>query len=321
VLALASLHLAGALRLLGALRAADRTAPPFGLVDLGPAIRTLDAHGVRHAYASYGPAYRLTFETRERIIASQPWNERFRHYPLPYLDEVRFAKNVAWLLTPLVPTDLPPPHAFEGMLGEAHGRAHRWSAGGLFVYYGFTPPSGPEVELWPGGGQLGDGLLETGAYPPVDRSLDLKLPSPMRLSAITLVAPHGDVRLPRGLHVAISADGETFEDVTERRPRGEREDLRWVNGHPQFVLDHDLLAIWLGGRVVHTLRLTPSGGADWALAEVLVRPFDLDAPKHPWGEWLDPNMSWAQRRRSLADVPIPDREDWYYRSLLAERHQ
>ena len=72
---------------------------------------------MRHAYASYGPAYRLTWESGERIVASQPWNERFRHYPLPYLDEVRFAKNVAWVLTPAIPTDLPTPRAFEEALG------------------------------------------------------------------------------------------------------------------------------------------------------------------------------------------------------------
>jgi hypothetical protein len=42
--------------------------------------RFLNEHAIRRAYASYGPAYRLTFETGERIIVSQPWNERFLHY-------------------------------------------------------------------------------------------------------------------------------------------------------------------------------------------------------------------------------------------------
>src|SRR5437667_314220 len=68
VLALCGLHLAGASRLLAAWRAADRAAAPFLLPDLGPARRVLEAHGLRRAYASYGPAYRLTYETGERIV-------------------------------------------------------------------------------------------------------------------------------------------------------------------------------------------------------------------------------------------------------------
>ena len=44
------------------------------------------------------------------------------------------------------------------------------------------------------------------------------------------------------MDVEVSADGVTFETVARRRRRGERDDLRWVNGHPQYVIDHDLIA-------------------------------------------------------------------------------
>src|SRR5262249_46097913 len=121
VLVLSAAHVAPSARLLAAWRAADRTAPPFPLVGPAPAPALPDSHARRHAYASYGPAYRLTFDSGERIIASQPWNERFLHYPLPYLDEVGFAKDVAWVLTPDVPTDLPAPRAFEEQLTRAGG--------------------------------------------------------------------------------------------------------------------------------------------------------------------------------------------------------
>ena len=49
----------------------------------GPSAACSRQHGVRHAYASYGPAFRLTWESGERIVASPPWNDRFRHWPLP----------------------------------------------------------------------------------------------------------------------------------------------------------------------------------------------------------------------------------------------
>jgi len=37
--------------------------------DLGPLLRTLEAHDVRHAYADYWIAWRVVFESREKIIA------------------------------------------------------------------------------------------------------------------------------------------------------------------------------------------------------------------------------------------------------------
>ena len=136
VLALASLHLALGTRLLETWRRTDRADPPFALVDLQPVRTLLDAHGVRHAYASYGPAFRLTWESGERIVASPPWNDRFRHWPLPLLDEVRFAKNVAWVLTPSVPSGLPTPDEFDQALARLGGRWRRDAAGAAVVFHG-----------------------------------------------------------------------------------------------------------------------------------------------------------------------------------------
>ena len=46
-------------------------------------LRALQQHGARRFYASYGPAYRLTYASGETVIGSQPWNERFLHHPHP----------------------------------------------------------------------------------------------------------------------------------------------------------------------------------------------------------------------------------------------
>ncbi len=73
-------------------------------------------------------------------------------------------------------------------------------------------------------------------------------------------------RLPRSADVLVSADGLTFETVATRRRREERQDLRWLNGHPQAVIDHDVVAVPLQGRPVVALRSwrsSPSPGA-WA---------------------------------------------------------
>ncbi len=321
VLALAGLHLVGGHRLLEAWRATDRAEAPFLLPDLDAARRALESRGLRHAYASYGPAYRLTWESGERIVASQPWNERFRHHPLPLLDEVRFAKDVAWVLTPSIPTDLPAPKAFEDAMGALGGTWKRTEAGAALLYHDFGPPFGVDVEPWPDAGPAGDRDLGTALRPDPQAPTTFLLPAPRPLDALTLVAGLTGPRLPRSLDVEVSPDGDHFETVARRRRREEREDLRWVNGHPQAVLDHDLLAIPLGGRTVAAVRITPYVSSDpWTLGELLVHPARPAGERAPWSEWLDPHLGWPARALSLARDPKPDREDWYWRVLLASRY-
>ncbi len=320
VLLLACLHLLGGFRLLSAWRVADRSAPPYLVPDLAPVLRLLDTHGIRRAYASYGPAYRMTYQSSERIVVSQPWNERFLHYPLPYLDEVRFGKNVAWVLTPGIPSDLPLPRAFEDTLGRLGGGWKKAQVGPAIVYHDFLPPFAPGVVPPASAGFAGDGRLETRLMPDPERPLTVALAPPRPLDAITLLAGLDGPRLLRSMDVEVSADGVAFEAVARRRRRDERSDLRWVNGHPQYVLDHDVLAIPLGGRVVGGVRITPVASNDpWAVGEILLHPATARAERRPWDEWLDPNLSWQKRREVLAARPLPDREDWYSRTLLAAR--
>lgn len=319
-LALAVSQLTAAARLLSAWRAADRAAAPFLLPDLGAVRQALEANGARYAYATYAPAYRLTYESAERLIASQPWNERFLHWPLPYLDEVRFGKGVAWVLTPSAPGELPPPADFEAALRMAGGTARRIEAGPAVVYLDFVPPFSPDVEPLPAAGPVGDGDPGTAVSPPATEPVVFRLPSPQPLGAVTLVAGPGGPPLLRNMDVEVSADGAAFETVARRRRRREREDLRWVNGHPQYVIDHDLLAVPLFGRAVSAIRVTPVASSDpWTLGEVLLHPARGPSRRGAWDEWLPPQLGWDERWRRLREEPRPEREDWYYRWLLARR--
>jgi 4-amino-4-deoxy-L-arabinose transferase-like glycosyltransferase len=319
VLALAVLHLGLGSRLLETWRRTDRAEAPFLLQDLGPVRRALEAGGVRHAYASYVPAFRLTWESGERIVASPPWNDRFRHWPLPLLDEVRFARNVAWVLTPGVPSALPPPDVFEEQMRRLGGRWRRVEAGPAVAFLGFVPPFSPEVEPWPGAGAAGDRDLRTFVEPAPAAPFELRLPSPRPLQALTLVAALDGPRLPRSADVQVSADGLEFDTVASRRRREERADLRWVNGHPQGVIDHDVLSVPLGGRAVLALRVVPVQSSEpWRIGEVLLH---AEPGRQAWDEWLPPGLDWDERRRALVETPRPDREDWYARVLLAARHR
>jgi 4-amino-4-deoxy-L-arabinose transferase-like glycosyltransferase len=319
VLALAALQLLGAAQLLQAWRGMDRAEAPFLLPDLGPVRRVLEQHGVRHAYASYGPAFRLTWESGERVIASPPWNDRFRHWPLPLLDEVRFAKNVAWVLTPSEPTGLPAAEDFDAELRRLGGRWQRVDVPAATVFLGFVPPFSARVEPWPGAGAAGDGDLRTFVEPEPSGALVLAMPAPRALEAVTLVAALDGPRLPRSMDVAVSADGVSWETVAARRRREERADLRWLNGQPQAVIDHDVLAIGLAGRTVAALRIAPyQSDEPWRLGEVLVH---TEPARAAWDEWLPPSLGWEDRRRALVEAPRLFREDWYSRVLLAARHR
>lgn len=319
VLALSALQLTGATRLLQAWRTTDRAEAPFLLPDLGPVRELLAQRGVRHAYASYGPAWRLTWESDERIVASQPWNERFRHWPLPRLDEVRFAKNVAWVLTPSIPTDLPPPRELDRALRRLGGRWQREDLEDAVVFLDFVPPYSPRVTPWPGGGEVGDGDPATFVIPHTVEPYELRLPEPLPLTGLTLVGALEGPRLLRSMDVEVSADGEVFETVVRRRRREERADIRWRGGSPQAILDHDVVAVPLGGREVVAVRIVPyRSSSPWRLAEVLLH---AEPGRHGWDEWLSPDLDWVERRRALRDSPLPEREDWYSRLLIATHHR
>jgi hypothetical protein len=319
VLALAALQLAGGSRLLEAWRNLDRAQAPFLLPDLTPVREALAERGVRHAYASYGPAWRLTWESGERVVASQPWNERFRHWPLPLLDEVRFAKNVAWVLTPGIPTDLPPPDDLEETLRRLGGGWRRVEAGPAVVFLDFVPPYSPRVSPWPEAGAAGDGDPRTFVAPDAEAPFELRLPEPTPLTGITLVAALDGPRLLRSMDVAVSADGETFETLVHRRRREERSDIRWRGGTPQAILDHDVIAIPLGGRMVSALRIVPHVSSDpWRLGEVLIH---REPGRRAWDEWLPSDLDWPGRRRALFGERRPDRADWHSRLLLASWHR
>jgi hypothetical protein len=313
-LALVSLHLVGATRLLAAWRAAPRSDPPFSLPDLGPLRRLLEERGIRRAYASYVPAYRLTYETRERVVVSQPWNERFPGHPLPFRDEVRFAKGVAWVLTPGIPSRLPDPSSFEAALGEGGGRFRRTVAGAAIVYDQLEPPYGSAVVPLPGGAAAGDGDLGTRVVEPARGPTTFTLPAPVSLDAVTLVSPLGDLGLPEAVKVEVSADGKAWERVRRERAGEEHGGFGWANGQPQWPEDTDLVAVALGGRSVAAIRVTPLTEQPWAVGEVLLHPAGSGGS---WGEWLGPAASWPDRARALAADPRRSRADWYYRSLLA----
>lgn len=299
---LATLNLAGGVSLLLAWQGADRASAPFHLPDLGAVRRLLESRGILRAYASYGPAYRLTYETGETLLVSQFRNERFPDYPLPYLDEVRLASRVAWILTPAIPSDMPTPSAFENDLRVAGGNWERSEAGAAVVLHDFVPPFSPLVVPLASAGRAGDGNLATGLTQTGVGGLTLEVEPPRALDAVTLAAPLGGGRLPPSFDLGVSDDGASYETVAKRRRHRALQDLVWAGGQPQYLVEPELLSVPLKGRLVKAIRIAPVGDArPWALGEVLVHP------------------AAAQREAALKAPLLRDHVDWYYRSLILAR--
>ena len=153
--------------------------------------------------------------------------------------------DVAWVLTSRAsrPT-CPRPTASRRRCGAQGGplASHARRARST-VFLDFTPPWSPVVEPLAGAGAAGDGDIDDEPSASTPRAPTVfRLDPPRRLGG-----PHARCadRRPRRCCAAWTSrsapTASSFEVVASRRRRQEREDLRWVNGHPQYVLDHDIL--------------------------------------------------------------------------------
>jgi hypothetical protein len=262
-------------------------------------------------------AYCITFTSGERIIASQPWNERFPGYSLPYADEVKFARKAAWVFQPSRDFDLPSPDRFEARLAASGAHWRRTDLGEVAVFDRFIPPFAPEVVPMTARGAAYDRNPATYVIEPGHCASVYRLARPTVLTGVTLLGSPGGPALPSGMKVEVSSDGERFERVARLRAGRKRHEIVWLNGQPQSRAESAATSFPISGMTVSALRIVPAPPqGSWALAELLLHSRSTDAP---WDDWLNEDLSWEERRRALKDRRRLDRADWYFRSLLVER--
>lgn len=115
--------------------------------DLQPAIDFLHKEGISHCVASYWAAYRIDFLTDERILCSQPMNERFPGWPIPYKEKVDAETNVAYVLTEHI--KYMKPKIFERHMKTMDVEAEHTTKGEFEIYYDFeneSPPRGERIK-------------------------------------------------------------------------------------------------------------------------------------------------------------------------------
>jgi hypothetical protein len=117
----------------------DYAADKVGAPALEPVIEFMKTQGIRHCVSSHWQAYRIDYLTDETILCSQPYNERFPEWPLPYKQEVDMSSNVAYVLSKQN-TRLFTPEFFEQHLKAMEMAARKSVQGEFSVYYDFTCP-------------------------------------------------------------------------------------------------------------------------------------------------------------------------------------
>jgi hypothetical protein len=108
---------------------------PMNTPCLEPTLNYLRERDIRHCVASHWAAYRVNFLTDEQIICSQPINERFPGWPIPYKEEVDAAERVAYVLTERI--RFLKPHIFESHMRDMEVVAHKEILGEFIVYHDF----------------------------------------------------------------------------------------------------------------------------------------------------------------------------------------
>lgn len=134
VILLVGLNIISTIVLMGKWRMPDALAKE-GLADLQPVLWRLDELGVRHCVASYGAAYRLNYQSGGKITCSQPVNERFPGWPIPYKDVVDSENDVAYVLTDTI--RFLKPEIFDRHLRTMNVECKKEPCGDFFIYRDF----------------------------------------------------------------------------------------------------------------------------------------------------------------------------------------
>lgn len=100
-------------------------------------IAQLKKRGIRHCFASYLYAHRLTYLTQGDIFCVQPYNERFKGWPYAHRDKMILSNEAVYLMTQTSDT-LYPAYGFKQHL-KAHQVQYQYERVGVFhLFYDFT---------------------------------------------------------------------------------------------------------------------------------------------------------------------------------------
>ncbi|MBI2442124.1 MAG: discoidin domain-containing protein [Lentisphaerae bacterium] len=260
-------------------------AGPLELPDTRPLIKFFEEQDIRHAYAHYWLSYRLTYETQERLIVAEPYNERFPGGPVKFLDLVSAADKAAFITHPTLGIGA---RDLETLLGGIGGAWQKTNITCFTVFYNFQPPCGDERALreiprepWGVTATLNpedaalmlDGKTDTAwtsAAPQTSGlmiTVDLGAVHTMAKLRFDLGDSSGDYQ--RGSRIEVSTDNENWQAVFQYGDVAGG--LFWENNQPRFLVRGDFFTCAFAPAAARYVRITQTGSDPrywWTIAEL-----------------------------------------------------
>lgn len=260
-------------------------AGPLELPDTRPLIRFLEEHGIRHAYAHYWLSYRLTYETQETLIVSEPFNERFPGKPVKFLDIVSAAEKVAYITHPTLGIKA---DDFETLLRGIGGAWQKTNINCFTVFYDFLPPCGDERifreiprDRWQVAASINPAkasLMMDGKTNTIWESETAQTPG--MTVAVDMGAVHSLAKIrfdlgtfwcdyQRGAKIEVSTDNQQWQTASEYGDVACG--LFWDNAQPRFLVRGDFFTCTFAPVNARYVRITQTGSDPrfyWTIAEL-----------------------------------------------------
>ena len=257
------------------------------LPDTKPLMVFLEKEGIRHGYAHFWISYRLTYETAEDFICAPPYNERFIQYDVPYIDEVRQAEKVVYIMHPTLGLK---PEFFEDRVKHISGSYRKKEIGDFTLFYDFKPPYTDEALLAeiPRGNwrvssnykpEEADKVLDndiltrwgSGAPQKPGMVFAIDLDGVYQVSKIRFELGRFTIDFPRGYKVELSTDNKNWQEVLTVPDNGVG--LFWEGSHPRFLIRDDFFTASFPSQKARYIKITQTGQDpkfDWSIVELRV---------------------------------------------------
>lgn len=276
-----ALNIAGGIRLMSTwcrYPFAERETP---YLNLGPALDYLRERGISRVYASPWTAYRINFLTDEGIVAAEPFNFRFPHWPCPGRDQVQASTNVAFVLEPhLMLTS----SRFDEDLAAEQVSCSRRILGHYTVYTDFRAVYGQnEQSFRPARLQVSsshnpdhaaalcDGSTHNGWTSHAEQAAGMRIeftwPDKQPLTRCSLAYRDYRIESARALTVSLHTEGG-WTALTNRLP-AHIERFSFINGHPEY--GPHIQTVQFKPTLADGIRFeidTPRSGLAWSIREV-----------------------------------------------------
>jgi hypothetical protein len=256
------------------------------LPDTRPLRDFLKEQGITHCYANFWISMRMTYETKEEIICTMPYNERYINYEVPYINEVRKADNVAYIMHPKMGMA---PAYFENALTMINCSYKKQTVGPFTVFFSFEPS--PDVnrdkaheltEVTRTGWHIesnykkescslavdGDVVTRWGSAHPQTPGMYfvVDLGKVFNIAEVRLSMGRFTLDFPRGYRVEISQDNAAWKIITDVP---QTIGLFWQGSHPVIFPD-DISFVFSPekARYVRITQLGTDSVHDWSIAEL-----------------------------------------------------